>query len=109
MDLDFAWQEMVKLSFAAIAAMIFISLIPIGKTKKLKETWFWKQFGVYVLVGVCIGGAFVPAIKTETPVMFGLISALFAHLGRKAVPKAIREKMGSVLGSLFGGKKNGGS
>jgi hypothetical protein len=107
MDLDFVWQEMIKLSMAAIAMMTFIGLIPIGKTAKLNSTWFWKQFGVYVLVGVCIGGAFVPAIKTETPIMFGLISALFAHLGRKAVPKAIRQKIGSFLGALFGGKNGG--
>ena len=104
MSLDFAWQEMAKLSVAAIALMIFIGLIPVGKTKKLKSTWFWSNFGVFVLVGVCVGGAFVPAIKTETPIMFGLISALFAHLGRKAIPKAIREKIGGLLGGML---KNG--
>lgn len=104
MNLDFNWQTVAILALAAIAAMTFLGLIPVGKTKKLKETWVWKNLGVFVLVGVCIGGAYTPAIKTETPIMFGLITALFAHLGRAAVPKAIRQKIGSVLGSMFNGK-----
>lgn len=103
-SLDFAWQEMAKLSVAAIALMIFIGLIPVSRTTKLKSTWFFKSFGVFILVGVCIGGAYVPAIKTEMPIMFGLIAALFAHLGRAAVPKAIRAKISGFLGAMF---KNG--
>ena len=107
MNLDFVWQEIVGLSVAAIATMTFIGLIPIGKTKKLKSTWFWKNLGVYVLVGVCVGGSFVPAIKTETPIMFGLITAFFAHLGRKAIPRAVREKIGGLLSAMFGGNNKG--
>lgn len=104
MSLDFSWEQVAGLALAAIAAMTFLGLIPVGKTKKLNGTWVWKNLGVFALVGVCIGGAFAPAIKTETPVMFGLIAALFAHLGRAAVPKAIRAKIGSFLGSMFGKK-----
>ena len=107
MSLDFNWQTVATMALAAIAAMTFLGLIPVGKTKKLKSTWVWKNLGVFALVGVCIGGAFVPAVKTETPVMFGLITALFAHLGRAAVPKAIREKIGSLLASIFGWKGKG--
>lgn len=109
-SLDFSWEQIVWFSISAIAAMTFIGLIPVSKTKKLNSTWFWKNLGVFLLVGVCIGGAFIPAVKTETPIMFGLISALFAHLGRAAIPKAIRKKMGSSIGAFFGsknGKKDG--
>lgn len=106
-SLDFNWLEMAKLSISAIALMTFVGLIPISKTRKLNSTWFWKNLGVFLLVGVCIGGAFIPAIKTGTPVMFGLIAALFAHLGRAAIPKAIRKKMSSLIGGVFGGNGNG--
>lgn len=88
----------IGLVLSATAIMTFIGLIPIGKKKKLNSTWFWKNLGTYVLVVVCIGGAFVPAIKTETPIMFGFIAAFVAHLTRKAIPGAIRDKFGALIG-----------
>lgn len=106
-SLEINWESVMWLSLAAIAAMTFIAMIPVGKNRKLRITWFWRNLGVFVLVGVCIGGAHVPAFKADTPVMFGLVSALFAHLGRAAVPKAIRARIGSFLAAIFGGGKKG--
>jgi len=100
-------KSFIGLVLSATAVMTFIGLIPISKKKKLNSTWFWKNLGTYVLVAVCIGGAFVPAIKTETPVMFGLVAALTAHLCRKAIPSAIRQKFGSLIG--IKPKKSGGA
>lgn len=88
----------IGLVLASTAVMTFIGLIPVGKKKKLNSTWFWKNLGVFVLVVICIGGAFVPAIKTETPIMFGFIAAFVAHLCRKAIPSAIRQKFGALIG-----------
>lgn len=90
--------SLIGLVLSATAVMTFIGLVPIGKTKKLNATWFWKNLGVFVLVAICIGGAYVPAVKTETPIMFGFIAAFVAHLTRKAIPGAIRKKFGALIG-----------
>jgi len=91
--------SIIGLVLGSTAIMTFLGLIPISKTAKLKSTWFWKNLGSFVLVGICIGGAYIPAIKSEAPIIFGFICAFVAHLTRKAIPGAIRQKFTTLLGA----------
>lgn len=79
-------KEMAILAAAAISVMLFLGKVP-WKGAPLNTTKLWKSCGIFILVIVCVGGAFVPGIRPEGEVgnalIFGFISALVAHLGRK--------------------------
>lgn len=79
---------MAGLAASAIAIMLFIGRIPISG-KRINKTKFWKNWGEFILVILCIGGSFAPGIndisKSEwgSVLVFAAVSALVAHLGRK--------------------------
>jgi hypothetical protein len=79
---------MAGLAAAAIALMLFFGRIPY-KGSRINQTKFWKNWGEFVLVAICIAGAFAPGVS-DLPyerwgglLVFAAVSALVAHLGRK--------------------------
>lgn len=89
-------KEMAYLAAAAITIMLFLGKVPIGD-KKLQQTKFWKEYGVFVLLFVCLGGSFVPGIKPNGEIgfviIFGLLSAFAAHIGRKLLKPMFLNKL----------------
>jgi hypothetical protein len=91
-------KEMVYLAAAAIAAMLFIGMIPING-KRLRETKFWQSWGSFVLVAVCFAGSFAPGIhdiplKNWGAVLaFALCSSMVAHLGRAILKPLVLTKL----------------
>jgi len=89
---------MAGLAAAAIAIMFFIGKIPY-KGGKVNGTKLWKNWGEFLLVALCIGGAFAPGVsdipvaKFGAIIIFGMISALVAHLGRKILKPIILAKL----------------
>jgi len=79
-------KEMGALAASVITLMLFAGKIPVNG-KMLNATKAWKNFGMFITLGLCCGGAFVPGIRPEGEVgiviVFGLLSALTAHLSRK--------------------------
>lgn len=90
--------KMAALAAAAIAIMLFVGTRPF-KGKKINTTKFWKDWGVAVLIIVCVGGSFAPGIndipKTEwgSVLVFGFVSAFVAHLGRKILKPIILNRV----------------
>lgn len=85
---------MAGLAAAAIAIMLFIGRIPYKKSR-LNQTRIWKNWGEFVLVAICIAGAFAPGVS-DIPysdwgslLVFAAVSSLVAHLGRKILKPLI--------------------
>lgn len=89
-------KEMAILAAAAITLMLFVGKIPL-KDSLLNKTKFWKGWGIFLLLFVCVGGAFVPGIRPEgeagNAIVFGLVSALVAHVGRKILAPVFLKKL----------------
>lgn len=89
---------MAGLAAAAIAVMLFVGRIP-ANGSRVNQTKFWKNWGEFILVALCIGGSFAPGIndipKSEwgSILVFAAVSALVAHLGRKALKPVVINKL----------------
>jgi hypothetical protein len=78
--------DMGGLAASVVVLMLFVGKIPL-KNGTLNCTKFWKDFGTFITMALCCGGAFIPGIRPEgeigVVIVFGLLSTLAAHLSRK--------------------------
>jgi hypothetical protein len=94
-------KEMAVLAACAITIMLFLSKMPVsklsGKTKLLGKTKLWKNFGVFILLAVCLGGSFIPGIRPDgewgNALVFGFLSAFSAHMGKKILGPVVLDKL----------------
>jgi len=90
--------EMAQLAGCVITIMLIAGKLPY-KDSSLNKTKFWKNFGLFLSLALCMGGAFVPGIRPDGEIgiviVFGLLSALAAHVSRK------------ILGPIFLSKLEG--
>ena len=90
--------SMAALAAAAVAIMFFLGKIQC-RGKQLNTTYFWKNWGDFVLVAICIGGSFTPGVndiplsKWGGILIFAFVSALAAHLGRKILKPIFLKKL----------------
>ncbi|PNX48318.1 MAG: hypothetical protein BV456_09920 [Thermoplasmata archaeon M8B2D] len=99
--LEIITKEMAILAGAAMTIMLFVGKIPISKlneeTKLLNQTKIWKNFGIFILLIVCLGGSFIPGIRPDgqwgNAVVFGLLSAFCAHMGKKVLGPLVLNKL----------------
>lgn len=89
-------KEMAMLAGAVITLMLFAGRFPVNG-KMLNTTKVWKNFGMFISLTLCCGGAFVPGIRPEgeigVVIIFGLLSALAAHLSRKILAPIFLAKL----------------
>lgn len=93
-------KQMSFLAGGAIAVMLILGRIPLkGGKIKLNETSFWKNWGSFVLAGLCLAGAFAPGVSKipyedwGSIVIFGLVASIVAHLGRKILAPVILNRL----------------
>lgn len=89
-------KEMAALAGAAITIMLVVGRVPF-KDGRLNKTKFWKGWGIVLLMSLCVGGAFIPGIRPEgevgTVIVFGLLSTLAAHVGKKLLAPMFLTKL----------------
>lgn len=93
-------KEMAMLAAGAIALMVAIGRIPLKDGKrKLNESLAWKNWGSFILVALCLAGAFAPGVSNiaykewGSIVIFGLVASMVAHLGRKILAPIILSRL----------------
>jgi len=97
-------KEMAMLAAGAIAVMLIIGRIPLKAGRRiLNETKVWQDWGSFILVAVCLAGAFAPGVSKipysdwGSIVTFGLVSSMVAHLGRKLLAPIILRRLEGKL------------
>jgi hypothetical protein len=91
-------KGMAGLAAAAIGIMLFLGKVPVNG-KKLNSTKFWKDWGIFLLLGICTIGAFAPGVN-DIPVnqwgsimVFAMVSSVVAMVGRKLLKPIIFNKL----------------
>ncbi len=91
-------KEMAGLAAAAIGVMLFAGRIPY-KGKKLNESDVWKNWGEFILAGVCLAGSFTPGVH-DIPykewggiLVFALVTSMVALLGRAVLKPIVLRRL----------------
>jgi hypothetical protein len=91
-------KEMGLLAAGAIAVMLFLGRVPL-KDKKLNQTKMWKNWGIFLLVGICTAGSFAPGVN-DIPIsewggilVFAFVSSMVALLGRAVLKPIILKRL----------------
>jgi hypothetical protein len=89
-------KEMAILAASAITVMLFVGRIPL-ENSRVNETKFWKGWGIFILLIICLAGSFIPGIRPEGEVgnviVFGLLSSLAALLGRAILKPIVMNRL----------------
>lgn len=92
-------KNMAMLATAAIAVLFFIGKIPLKSGGTVNQTKFWSTWGVFVLLGFCLAGAFMPGVSGleegawGDTVVFALVASIVAHLGRAVLKPVLFRKL----------------
>ena len=100
-------KEMGFLAAGAIAIMYILGRLPINKQcKLLKDTSLWKNYGIFILAVLCIGGAFLPGVvnipKADwgAAIIFGCLATLCAHAGKKILQPLILNRIEGTISKV---------
>ena len=86
---EFITPQMGSVAVAVVIIMFFIGHIPLeGGRKRLRESGWWKSWGLFIMFGLSLVGAFMPGVH-DIPysdwgsiVLFGSTTAIAALLLR---------------------------
>jgi hypothetical protein len=92
-------KEMAMVAAAAIAMMFVVGKIPLKGDRFLNQTEFWGDWGTFILMGLCVVGAFLPGVTKFKPgewgatLVFALVATIVAHLGRAVLKPLLLRKL----------------
>ncbi len=92
--------QMAALAAGVIAVMLFIGRIPIRDGKaKLNEMNWWKQWGIFLMFALAVGGSFMPGVHDISYAEWGSIlvhgatTGMVALLGRTILKPIILARL----------------
>jgi len=97
---EFITPQMGAVAFGVVAVMFFIGHIPLdGGKRRLRESCFWKSWGLFIMFGLSVAGAFMPGIhdiaysEWGSIVVFGSTTAIAALLLRGILKPLLLNKL----------------
>lgn len=92
-------KNMATLAASVVAVMLVLGKVPLKNERKLNQTKFWKNWGVFILTGLCMVGSFMPGVN-DMPleewgsiIVFALVTTIVAHLGRAVLKPLLFRKL----------------
>lgn len=101
--MDSIWGEIITkpmgaLAAAVIAIMLFLGRIPV-KGKKLNETKWWKDWGIFIMFALATAGSFMPGVH-KIPysewggiMIFACTTGMAALLGRAILKPLVLKRL----------------